>query len=121
MDEQRSAGRDCSFPTKPAVFGRSIEAPLPIELDEQERAPSVLLRGGWSSLRIPRRRPRRCWYGRGPAAEERRAPRPAVCGSEAQRAVDGDHRGATRVDGVDDLGVIDALEVDRGDAEVGVA
>src|SRR5215217_9435650 len=25
------------------------------------------------------------------------------------------------VDGVDDLGVVDALEVDRGDAEVGVA
>ena len=32
--------------------------------DEQNRAPRVLLRGGWSSLRIPRRRARRCWYGR---------------------------------------------------------
>jgi hypothetical protein len=29
--------------------------------------------------------------------------------------------GATRVDGVDDLGVVDALEVDGGDAEVGSA
>jgi hypothetical protein len=28
--------------------------------------------------------------------------------------------GAASVDGVDDLGVVDALEVDRGDAEVGV-
>src|SRR5688572_676543 len=41
--------------------------------------------------------------------------------SEAERAVDGDHGRAARVDGVDDLGVVDALEVDRGDAEVGVA
>src|SRR3954453_18659571 len=38
-----------------------------------------------------------------------------------QRAVDGDRRRAAGVDGVDDLGVVDALEVDRGDAEVGVA
>src|SRR5215211_126809 len=41
--------------------------------------------------------------------------------SAAERAVDGDHRRAARVDGVDDLGVVDALQIDRGDAEVGVA
>ena len=29
--------------------------------------------------------------------------------------------GSAAVDGVDDLGVVDLLEVDRGDAEVGVA
>jgi hypothetical protein len=34
--------------------------------------------------------------------------------------VDRDHRGAAGVDGVDDLGVVDALKVDRGNAEVGV-
>jgi hypothetical protein len=34
--------------------------------------------------------------------------------------VDGHHRGAAGVDRVDDLGAVDALEVDRGDAEVGV-
>src|SRR5688500_12646949 len=32
--------------------------------------------------------------------------------SDLQRPVDGDHRRATRVDRVDDLGVVDALEVD---------
>jgi hypothetical protein len=31
-----------------------------------------------------------------------------------------DHRWAAGVDSVDDLGVVDALEVDRGDAEVAV-
>ena len=35
--------------------------------------------------------------------------------------MDRDHRRAAGVDGVDDLGVVDALQVDRGDAEVGVA
>ena len=38
-----------------------------------------------------------------------------------QRAADGHHRRAAGVDGVDDLGAVDALEVDRGDAEVGVS
>src|SRR5829696_7896085 len=41
--------------------------------------------------------------------------------SDLQRAVDGDHRGAAGVDGLDDLGVVDALEVDGGDAEVAVS
>src|SRR5215204_689657 len=45
----------------------------------------------------------------------------AVAALAPERAVSGDHRGAAGVDGVDDLGVVDALEVDRGDAEVGVA
>lgn len=31
-----------------------------------------------------------------------------------------DHRGAARVDGVDDLGIVDSLQVDRRDPEVGV-
>jgi hypothetical protein len=40
--------------------------------------------------------------------------------SKAQRAVHADRRGTARVDGVDDLGVVDALQVDRRDAKVGV-
>jgi hypothetical protein len=35
--------------------------------------------------------------------------------------LDWDHRRAAGVDGLDDLGVVDALEVDRGDPEVAVA
>ena len=59
-------------------------------------------------------------HGRGPAAADSAAGcRSFGLHSEAQRAVDGHHRGAAGVDGVDDLGVVDALEVDRGDAEVG--
>src|SRR4051812_3399734 len=42
-------------------------------------------------------------------------------GSETERGAHRDHRRAAGVDGVDDLGVVDALEVDRGDAEVAVA
>ena len=38
-----------------------------------------------------------------------------------QRRVDGDHRSASGVNGVDDLGAVDALQVDRGDAEARVA
>ncbi len=37
------------------------------------------------------------------------------------RCADGDHRCAAGVDGVDDLGVVDALQVDGGDAEVAVS
>jgi hypothetical protein len=33
----------------------------------------------------------------------------------------GDDRCRSVVDGVDDLGVVDSLEIDRGDAEVGVS
>ena len=43
------------------------------------------------------------------------------CRSESLRWADRDHRRAAGVDGVDDLGVVDALEIDRGDAEVAVA
>jgi hypothetical protein len=49
--------------------------------------------------------------------EERRrgsraaSPPPVAFSSHSQRAVDGDHGRAARVDVVDDLGVIDALEV----------
>src|SRR5215216_6117296 len=53
--------------------------------------------------------------------EEVVASPPPVAASRRERAVYGDHRRAAGVDGVDDLGVVDALEVDRGDAEVGVA
>src|SRR5215212_5821743 len=49
--------------------------------------------------------------------DERRRPR----GSETERGAHRDHRRAAGVDGVDDLGVVDALEVDRGDAEVAVS
>src|SRR5512144_3105032 len=41
--------------------------------------------------------------------------------SQPQGWADRDHRRAASVDRVDDLGVVDALEVDRGDAEVAVA
>jgi hypothetical protein len=41
--------------------------------------------------------------------------------SETKRDADGDRRCAAGVYGLDDLGVVDALEVDRGDAEVAVA
>jgi hypothetical protein len=41
--------------------------------------------------------------------------------SEPKGCADRDHGRAAGVDGVDDLGVVDALEVDRGDAEVAVA
>jgi hypothetical protein len=40
--------------------------------------------------------------------------------SQGERRVDRDHWGSARVDGVDDLGVVDALQVDRSDAEVRV-
>jgi hypothetical protein len=36
------------------------------------------------------------------------------------RGGDRHHWGATRVDGLDDLGVVDALQIDRGDPEVAV-
>src|SRR5215216_7677046 len=54
-----------------------------------------------------------------PATKSPASPRP-VAASVRERAVYGDHRRAPGVDGVDDLGVVDALEVDRGDPEVGV-
>src|SRR4051794_2476238 len=42
-------------------------------------------------------------------------------GLEPKRCADRDHRRAAGVDGVDDLGVVDPLKVDRGDTEVAVA
>src|SRR5215211_7529954 len=54
-----------------------------------------------------------------PALRDERRFRPRS--SEAERWVDLDHGCAAGVDGVDDLGVVDALEGDRGDAEVAVA
>src|SRR4051794_39317018 len=41
--------------------------------------------------------------------------------SETERGTDWDHRRVACVDGLDDLGVVDALEVDGGDAKVAVA
>jgi hypothetical protein len=49
--------------------------------------------------------------------EERREWTP----SEPERGTDRDHGRAAGVDGLDDLCVVDALEVDRGDTEVAVA
>lgn len=40
---------------------------------------------------------------------------------EAQPGAGGHHRWPAGVDGVDDLGAVDSLEVDRGDAQVGVS
>src|SRR5918995_2160059 len=52
--------------------------------------------------------------------EEVAASSPPVAGSVPERAIDRDHRRAAGVDGVDDLGVVDALQIDRGDPEIGV-
>src|SRR3954462_5565747 len=41
--------------------------------------------------------------------------------SQSERGADRNHGRAAGVDDVDDFGVVDALEVDRGDAEVAVA
>jgi hypothetical protein len=46
--------------------------------------------------------------------------RPSEGHSEPKRRADRDHRRASRVHGLDDLAAVDALEVDRGDAEVAV-
>src|SRR5215204_3891005 len=61
------------------------------------------------------------WTRTGTRDRRTASPPPVLPGSDVQRALDRDHRGAAGVDGVDDLGVVNALEVDRGDAEVGVA
>jgi hypothetical protein len=42
-------------------------------------------------------------------------------GSHSRRLSGWDHRGSAGVDGVDDLGVVDARQMDRSDAQVGVA
>jgi len=52
--------------------------------------------------------------------EEQRSAGTRLARSAAQQGVDPDHRSVAAVDGVDDLGVVDALEVDRGDAELAV-
>jgi hypothetical protein len=41
--------------------------------------------------------------------------------SEPQRGADGQHRGSSRVHGLDDLAAVDALRVQGRDAEVAVA
>src|SRR5215218_11341818 len=61
------------------------------------------------------------WTRTGKRDRRTASPPPVLPGSDVQRALDRHHGGAAGVDGVDDLGVVDALEVDRGDAEVGVA
>src|SRR5215207_1722681 len=55
------------------------------------------------------------------AARKSPASPPPVAASGRERAIDGDHRRAAGVQGVDDLGVVDALQIDRGDPEVGVS
>src|SRR5687767_11198122 len=74
----------------------------------------------WSTWRDARDPPVPAWRsGRGPAARKSPASRPPVAASQRERAVYGDHR-CVGVDGVDDLCVVDALEIDRSDSEVGV-
>jgi hypothetical protein len=81
----------------------------------------LLLRGDWSALRAAGDRRVRRWRSRrGPAARKSSASPPPVAASQRERAVYGDHRRAAGVDGVDALGVVDALKVNGGDAEVGV-
>src|SRR5205823_3044820 len=61
-------------------------------------------------------------YARGAGLELGRRTCAAPVGrSDPQSRRRGEHGRAARVDGVDDLGVVDALEVHRGNAEVGVA
>jgi hypothetical protein len=55
------------------------------------------------------------------AVEQSPAWRSVGGGSERERCVDGDHRHAARADRFDDLGVIDALQLDGRDAEVALA
>jgi hypothetical protein len=55
------------------------------------------------------------------ATERRRRLAPGGSPSELEAGGSRHHRGSAVVDRVDDLGVVDALEVGRGDAEVGMA
>jgi hypothetical protein len=66
-------------------------------------------RGGGCRCNANRDSERHCRFGRRPAGEGR---------SGTQRAVDRHDGWAASVDGVDDLGAVDALQVDRRDAEV---
>src|SRR5829696_6794326 len=84
-------------------------------------ARALLLRDDWSVLRAVRDPGFLSGGRRGPAAGKSRLPRRRSRRLAPKRAVYGNHRCAARVYGVDDLGVVDALEVDRGDAKVGVA
>jgi hypothetical protein len=86
-----TAGGDGRFATKPAVSGERLDPRLSALSDEDRRRGS---RSFPAAGRVQIRLAASC--GRGPC-------------------------GATRLDGVDDLGVVDALEVDGGDAEVGSA
>jgi hypothetical protein len=56
-------------------------------------------------------------------APDRRAGAGLRCRWElaSRRRADRDHRGASGVDRFDDFGVVDALQIDRGDAEVAVS
>ena len=59
-------------------------------------------------------------YMRAAALSDERAP--SLRGrSVPERGAGWDHGGTTGVDGLDDLGVVDALQVNRRDAEVAVA
>src|SRR4051794_1671065 len=63
--------------------------------------------------------PWRSWFCcRATGAARMRRPRVR---SDLEASRRGEHGRAAGVDGVDDLGVVDALEVDRGDPEVRVA
>src|SRR3954451_4275693 len=55
-----------------------------------------------------------------PSREDHRSAGTRLSRSAMQEGVDLDHRSVAAVDGVDDLGVVDALEADRGDADVAV-
>ncbi len=57
--------------------------------------------------------------GRGQSVASRDERRPGRLGPK--RCAGGDHRRAASVDGLDDFGVVDSLEIDRRDAEVAVA
>ena len=90
--------------------------------DDQERKRETPASWQRSSPSKPPGAPARCWVGRGPPASRSRGfPAAGRVGSHSQRALDGDHGRPAGVDGVDDLGLVDALQVNRGDAEVGAA
>jgi hypothetical protein len=83
---------------------------LDTRLDTSDASESGLLLGGEGSGAVA--------FHRTTAMRDERRPRSC---SEPDGGADRDHGRAAGVDGVDDFGVVDALEVDRGDAEVAVA
>src|SRR3954452_14535896 len=118
--DYQDAGPLLHSPARSSPETRSVSAPS--RGRRRPRTPRAPLHGDeWSILRVAR------YPVHGPATSTRTgggrgaAFPPPVAALAPKRAVYGDHRRAAGMDGVDDLGVVDALQIDRGDAEVAVA